>query len=126
MAAKWKQGAARTGTAIVGRRSRPGQVVAAQQWGEAGIDLERCGIESLVGGRRGPALRRVVEPRVANKYRDAVCIHTRRVDGRIDDSEIEMFGEKCLLIRSSELNVIDALHVGEIRAESGVGQRPIL
>src|SRR6266436_10428566 len=126
MAAKWKQGAGRAGTTIVGRRGRPGQVVAAQSWGETGIDLERCGIEGLVGGRRGPALRRVVEPRVANKYRDAICIQARRVNRRIDDSEIEMFGEKCLLIRSSELNVINPLHVGEIGAESDVGQRPIL
>src|ERR1700730_12694598 len=126
MAAKWKQGAGRTCTTIVGRRSRPGQVVAAQQWGKAGIDLERCGIQALVGGRRCPALRCVVEPRVANKYRDAVSVQARRVDCWIDDSEIEMFGQKCLLIRSSELNVINALHVGEIGAEAGVSQRPIL
>src|ERR1700687_5318944 len=117
MAAKWKQGAARTGTAIVGGRSRTRQVVAAEQRGEAPILSKRCGIKSLVCRRRGPALRRVVEPRVANKYRDAVCIQTRRVDCWIDDSEIEMFGKKCLLIRSSELNVINAFHVGEIRAE---------
>src|SRR6202035_959134 len=110
MAAKWKQGAASTGTTIVGRRSRPGQVVASQQWGKAPILSKRCGIQSLVGRRRGPALRRGGEPRVANEYRDAVCIYTRRINRRIDNSEIEVFGKKCLLIRSSELNVIHAFH----------------
>src|ERR1700686_5064882 len=126
MSAKWKQGTARAGTSIIGRRSRPRQIVAAEQRGEAPILSKRCGIKTLVGRRRRPALRRVVEPRVADKYRDAVCIQTRRVNRRIDDSEIEMFGQKCLLIRSSELNVINALHVGEIGAEAGVSQRPIL
>src|ERR1700674_878098 len=126
MAAKWKQRAACTGTAIIGRRSRPRQVVAAQQWGEAGIDLERCGIQSLVGGRRCPALRCVVEPRIADKYGGAVGVQAGRVERWIDDSEIEMFGQKRLLIRNSELNVINALHVGEVGAEPGVGQRPIL
>src|SRR6202158_2844325 len=126
MAAKWKQGAARTGTAIVGGRSRTRQVVAAEQRGEAPILSKRCGIKSLVCRRRGPALRCVVEPRVANKYRDAVCVQTRRVDRRIDDSEIEMFGQKRLLIRNSKLNVVHALHVGQIGTHPSVGQRPIL
>src|ERR1700686_669257 len=126
MSAKWKQGTARAGTSIIGRRSRPRQIVAAEQRGEAPILSKRCGIKTLVGRRRGPALRRVVEPRVANKYRDEVRIQAWRVDRRIDNSEIEMFGQKCLLIRNSELNVINTLHVGEIRAEPGIGQRPIL
>src|SRR6266446_4487896 len=126
MAAKWKQGAGRDSTTSIGRRGRPGQVIAAEQWCKAHILSKRCGIKRLVCRRRGPALRRVVEPRVANKYRDAICIQARRVNRRIDASEIEMFGEKCLLIRSSELNVINPLHVGEIGAESDVGQRPIL
>src|ERR1700686_4222467 len=126
MAAKRKQRAARTGTAIIGRRSRPGQVVAAQQWGKAGIDLERGGIQSLVGGRRCPALRCVVEPRIAEKYGGAIGVQAGRVERWIDDSEIEMFGQKRLLIRNSELNVITPLHVGEIRAPPGVGQSPIL
>src|SRR5260221_13911443 len=126
MATKWKQGTARTGTAIIGRRSRPGQVVAAQQWGKAGIDLERCRIQSLAGRRRCPALRRVVEPRVADKYRDAVSVQARRVERWIDDSEIEPFGEKRLLVRDSELDVINALHVGHIGAKPSVRQCPIL
>src|SRR5260221_6357050 len=126
MATKWKQGTARTGTAIIGRRSRPGQVVAAQQWGKAGIDLERCGIQSLAGRRRCPALRRVVEPRVADKYRDAVSVQARRVERWIDNAKVEMLSQKCLLISNSKLNVVDALHVREIGADPGIGQRPIL
>src|SRR6266481_8155792 len=126
MTAKWEQCAGRTGAAIIGRGSRPSQVVAAQQWGEATILSKGRWIQSLVGRRRGPALGWVVEPRVANEYGDAVCIQARGVDRRIDDSEIEMFGEKCLLIRDSELNVVNALHVGQIGAKPGVGQRPVL
>src|SRR6266849_9131755 len=124
MAAKWKQSTAGTSAVIVGRRSRSGQVVAAQQW------VERNGSKRIldcIGLQARPvALRWIVEPRVAHKYRSAVCIQTRRVERRIDDSEIEMLGKKCLLVRNSELHVINALNVRQIGAHTGVGQSPIL
>src|ERR1039458_2564274 len=120
MSVKWIQGTARTGTAIVGRRSRPGQVVAAQQGNEVGIGSKGCRIQRLVGRRRRRrALGGSVEPRVADKGRNAVCIQARRVQRRIDDPEIEILGEKRVLIRSSQLKVIDPLHVRNIRAYSG-------
>src|SRR5260370_39828971 len=37
-----------------------------------------------------------------------------------------MFGQKGLLIRNSKLNVVSALHVGQIGTHTSVGQRPIL
>ena len=80
----------------------------------------------MVRRRRRRALRRVVESRVADKYRNAIRIHARRVECRINDAEIEILGEKRLLIRSSQLKVIDTLHIGNIGAQSRVRQRPIL
>src|SRR5882762_2719283 len=126
MAAKWKQGTARTGTAIVGRRSRPGQVVTAQQWIKCS-DIRI--VETVIFLQsKAAALRWIIGSgrTTAKPCRITVGIQAGRVERWIDDSEIEMFGQKRLLIRYSELNVINALHVGEIGAEPGVGQRPIL
>src|SRR6267143_1173539 len=126
MAAKWKQGTARTGTTIVGRRSRSGQVVTAQQW------IKRRDIrivETVIFlEAKAAALRRIIGSgrTTAKPCRITAGIEARRVERWIDDSEIETFGEKCLLVRNSQLNVIDALYVGQIGAEAGVGQRPML
>src|SRR5208337_919906 len=112
MTAKWIQGTAGTRTEIVGRRSRPGQVVTTQQRNE-GSGSKR--VVNCIGLQARPvALRWIVEPRVANKYRSAAGIQTRRIQRRIDDPEIEILGKKRLLIRSSQLKVIDPLHVGNI------------
>src|SRR5882762_9128157 len=126
MAAKWKQGTARAGTTIVGRRSRPGQVVAAQQRIKCRdirivetvifLQAQTAALRWIIGSGRT----------TAKPCRITASVQARRVERWIDDSEIEMFGQKCLLIRYSELNIINALHVGEIGAEPGVGQRPIL
>ena len=61
----------------------------------------------VLGSQARPAtLRWIVEPSVANKYRDAVGIQARRVECRIDDSQIEMLGEKRLLVRNSSFTLL--------------------
>src|ERR1700716_3013726 len=126
MAAKWKQVTASTGTAIVGRRTRPSEVVAAQQWIECG-DIRI--VETVIFLQsKAAALRWIIGSgrTTAKPCRITIGVQAGRVERWIDHSEIEMFGQKRLLIRNSELNVINALHVGKIRAQPGVGQRPIL
>src|SRR6185437_8741307 len=62
------------------------------------------------------ALRWIAESR----NRGAGCINTRSVQGGINNAEVIVLAQKGLLIGSSDLEIVLALHVGNIRAQSRV------
>ena len=118
---------ARSGSASIrGRRSGPRQVDAAQNRDETGIRREGRWIQRRIGRKRRAALRRIVEARIAHEHWNSVCIEARRVECGIDDSEVIVLGEKCLLVHCSGFHVVNALHVRHTRASARIRQGAIL
>ena len=78
------------------------------------------GIGRATGILRAAALGRVGDGGIG--IGAPVSVETNSIQGRIHDAQPVVLIQKRLLIRGSQLDVVDAFHVGEIGAEAGVGE----
>ena len=56
----------------------------------------------------------------------AVDVDAWGIVGGVDDAKTVILTQEGLLVDRAHLDVVDSLLVGEIRAQSGIGERPVL
>ena len=56
----------------------------------------------------------------------AVRIEARRIERRIDDSELVILVQESLLVRDPGFDVVNTLRVGDVGQSAGIGQRALL
>ena len=75
----------------------------------------------------GRALGRVGEPLNRDvRIGSGTERQARRVESGINNPQVVVLVQKCLLVGDARLDVVDALHVGNTRAKTCVGERAIL
>ena len=108
------QGSVRRGASIAGRQlSRTRQVDAAQKRYKIGIRLKLAG-----------AQRRIHQRRTCKGA--AVGVQADRVECGVYDPESVFLGQKRVVVLNAGLDVVDAVHIREIRVSADVGKRPVL
>ena len=103
------------GTAIgSGQRRRPGQVVTGKNRDKARILIHYAARTGVRVGKRGI------------RIRTSVGIQTRRIRGRIDQTEAISFREESVLVLRTDFYVVHAFYVRQAGTGAGIGEPAIL